>query len=646
MSGPVLQDDDPDLFQGAVDWINTSGPIRWKDLRGKVVLIDFWTYCCINCHHVIPDLEKLEAKYGDGLVVVGVHSAKFEAEKDTENIRKKVREYRIAHPVINDAEMTLWNRFGVRSWPTLGIFDVDGKVVWAQGGEGHFDAMDKVIGGLIDKARTAGKLNTTPLYFGAEKDRPSPGPLLFPGKVLADADGGRLFISDTGHNRIVVAGLDGNVQAVIGSGETGRTDGPYDKASFNRQQGIRLVGETLYVADVENHAIRAVDLQAKTVATVAGTGEQGRLRSGGGKALETPMNSPWDLSPLPGSDALIVAMAGPHQLWKFDPKAGTLEHWAGSGLENSSDGNFAKSAFAQPSGLATDGQRIYVADSEASAIRVVDPTTHKVTTAAGTHDLPSGQSLFAFGDRDGKGGDARLQHCLGVAFDSGKLYVADSYNSKIKVLDPASGSIQTLAGDGKTGDRDGALKEARFDQPGGLDAAQGKLYVADTNNHRVRTIDLASGTVATLDLDGLQPPSPVRKALRFPNAKAVQANPISVAPGSDRVQVAVSLSIPDGFKLNEEAPIPYQVEGKTVAGPPVTGRLDPPSSRFTVDVPLSQKAAAGESTDLKLSLSVMLCKEGSNGYCEIRSLTCSVPVKFEAGAPETAELKLATPEAR
>ncbi|MFO0958722.1 MAG: thioredoxin-like domain-containing protein [Isosphaeraceae bacterium] len=631
MPGLPDQDEDVDLFKGAVDWINTSGPIRWKDLRGKVVVVDFWTYCCINCHHVLPDLEKLEAKYGDGLVVIGIHTAKFDAEKDTENIRKKVREYRIAHPVINDADMTLWNRFGVRSWPTLCIFDVDGKVAWARGGEGHYEEMDQVIGGLVDKARADGKLNTTPLYFGAEKDKPSPGPLLFPGKVIADAEGGRLFISDTGHNRIVVADLAGKVREIIGNGETGQADGAYDRAMFNRQQGMLLVGEILYVADVENHQIRAIDLKAKTVKTVAGTGKQGRLRSGGGEALATAMNSPWDLAPLPGSDAMIVAMAGPHQLWKFDPKAGTLEHWAGSGLENSTDGNLEKSAFAQPSGLATDGKTIYVADSEASAIRAVDAAAGKVGTAAGTHDLPNGQSLFAFGDRDGSGPNARLQHCLGVSFDVGKLYVADSYNNKIKVYDPESGSIRTLAGDGQYGDRDGRLAEARFDQPGGLGTGKGILYIADTNNHRIRTIDLESGAVGTLAIEGLKAPTPARKGLRFPNAKAVPGDPIRVRPGSDRLRIAVSLAIPEGFKLNEEAPMPYQVEGQSVVDSPVVGKLTPPTSQFVVEVPLSKAVALGDSIDLKISLSILLCKEGSNGYCEIRSLPARSPSASNEG---------------
>ena len=207
-------------LRGGVDWIN-SGPITLAELRGKIVLLDFWTYCCINCHHVLPDLAKLEEKYKNELVVIGVHSAKFAAERETENIRSKVREYRIKHPVVNDAKMTIWNRFGVNSWPTLVLLDANGEYQGSISGEGHYDALDRVIGQLVEAHKAKGELNLTPLKFSPEMERPSTGPLLFPGKVLADSAGKRLFIADTGHNRIIQTGLDGGKAVVIGSGEEG-----------------------------------------------------------------------------------------------------------------------------------------------------------------------------------------------------------------------------------------------------------------------------------------------------------------------------------------------------------------------------------------------------------------------------------------
>ncbi len=627
-------------FEGAVDWINTSGPIRFRDLRGKVVLLDFWTYCCINCHHILPDLERLEKKYGDSLVVIGVHTAKFDAEKDTGNIRKKVREYRIAHPVINDANQAIWGRFGVRSWPTLVLIDADGKYQGYVSGEGHYDLLDKAVGKFVEEARTKGVLNETPLYFGAEKDRPSSAPLLFPGKVLADAKTNRLIVSDTGHNRIIVCDLEGRAQDVIGNGAAGHADGPFEKAMFNRQQGVCLVGEVLYVADVENHMIRAVNLEKKTVTTVAGTGRQGNLRKGGGEGLKTPLNSPWDIAPLPGSSSLVVAMAGPHQLWRFDPVKGQIFHYAGSGMENSSDGNLDQSAFAQPSGLAGDGREVFVADSEASAIRVVHPNDGRVGTVVGTHDLPQGQSLFAFGDQDGKYTNARLQHCLGLAYADGVLYVADTYNSKIKECDPKAKVIRALAGTGREGSVDGPADEAKFDQPGGLSVAGKVLYVADTNNHAIRTINLETKEVSTLNISGVGAPTPPKKAPSFANAKVIKQGPTKVDPGGSKLRIDVAVALPEGFKVNPEAPMICRIEApKGLMESPVFARIDPPAASFALDVDLAKDSEPGDKFDLKVSMSLFLCKEGGDGYCEVRNFVCEVPIHFEAGAAENAELR-------
>ena len=235
------QGEGPSL-SGGTGWIN-SGPIDLSELRGKIVLLDFWTFCCINCHHVLPDLAKLEEKYPNELVVIGVHTAKFEAERDTENIRRKVREYRIKHPVVNDANQVIWQRFGVQGWPTLALIDATGRFVGMMSGEGHFDVFDKAIGQLVEKHKAKGELNLTPLKFSPEMERASNDPLLFPGKVHADPSGNRLFISDTGHNRIIQTDLEGANPSVIGDGEEGFKDGPYEKARFNRPQGIFLDGE-------------------------------------------------------------------------------------------------------------------------------------------------------------------------------------------------------------------------------------------------------------------------------------------------------------------------------------------------------------------------------------------------------------------
>jgi thiol-disulfide isomerase/thioredoxin len=248
-------------LKGGVAWIN-SGPISLAELRGKIVLLDFWTFCCVNCHHILPDLAKLEAKYKDELVVIGVHSAKFEAERDTENIRRKVAEYRIKHPVVNDANMAIWKRFEVNSWPTLILIDANGHYAGRASGEGNYETVDRAIGELVEQHKAKGELNLTPLSFTPEMERPTNGPLLYPGKVVADEAGKHLFIADTGHNRIIQTDLDGANPVSIGSGEEGFDDGDFKKASFNRPQGMFLSEDTLFVADTENHAIRAIDLKA------------------------------------------------------------------------------------------------------------------------------------------------------------------------------------------------------------------------------------------------------------------------------------------------------------------------------------------------------------------------------------------------
>jgi DNA-binding beta-propeller fold protein YncE len=492
------QEAQPSL-EGGVGWIN-SGPIDLAQLKGKIVLLDFWTYCCINCHHVLPDLAKLEQKYKNELVVIGVHSAKFEAEKDTENIRRKVAEYRIKHPVVNDANMVIWQRFGVNSWPTLVLIRPDGVYMGSVSGEGKFDLLDRVIGRVINEFK--GRLNLKPLELSPDTKRAASTPLLFPGKILADRAGNRLFITDTGHNRIVQTDLGGKNPVVIGNGAEGLDDGSHAKTRFNRPQGLCLDGETLYVADTENHAIRAVDLKAKVVSTIAGTGSQSR-RSPAlryvGDARTSALSSPWDVIQVPGSPMLYIAMAGTHQIWKLDPTAGRVSTWAGSGMENIVDGDHLQAQFAQPSGLATDGEHLFVADSEVSGVRFISGI-HTPNPFVGRI---VGKGLFDFSDVDGTGDDVRLQHCLGLAYGDGKLFIADTYNNKIKVCDPKTRTVKTFSGSGEPGDSD---KPPRFYQPGGLSVSGTNLYVADTNNHKVRVIDLKTGDVKTLTLAGLTPP--------------------------------------------------------------------------------------------------------------------------------------------
>ncbi len=503
------------VLDGDFEWINTNKAPTLQELRGKFVLLDFWTYCCINCIHILPELKQLERAFPNELVVIGVHSAKFKGEQDANNIREAVARYEIEHPVVNDKKLTIWNRYGINTWPTLVLIDPAGKAVWVGRGEKKFAELKALLDRGLPYYRQQGLLNSTPVTFIA-KPKPWTTPLRFPGKVLAQESSGQLFISDSNHHRIIVAGLDGKLQEVIGSGNRGRSNGSFPDASFNQPQGLALVDNMLYVADTENHMLRKIDLSTKQVSTVAGSGQQGNAwppKHGHrfvGPPLSTKLNSPWALW-AHGSD-LYIAMAGLHQIWKMPLEGREIGSYAGNGREDIIDGpllpptpyQLGYSSFAQPSGLASDGTRLFVADSEGSAIRAVPfDSDGRVETLIGTMG-----SLFDFGDLDGVGEAVRLQHALGVVSCEGRLYIADTYNNKIKRLDLASGSCETIAGSGQVGRQDAEKgRQASLNEPAGLSVAGDQLYVADTNNHLIRMIEIAPPhCVKTLAIEGLARP--------------------------------------------------------------------------------------------------------------------------------------------
>jgi len=469
---------------GAVAWLNVAAPVTIEQLRGKVVILDFWTYGCVNCMHVLRDLKTLEQRFPDALVVVGVHSAKFANEKSTDNLKRILVRYEIEHPVANDANLEIWRRYGAQAWPTRVIIDPAGNLVGTAMGEGNLDGFVNAIRTVVRVFDERGEIDRSPLPLQLERQSHEDQPLLYPGKLLADEQSDRLFIADSNHNRIVVSTLDGTLIEVIGSGLQGDNDGIFSQARFYRPQGLALDGDQLYVADTENHQIRVVDFQARAVHTSAGTGKQGAWSGEGGDAMRVDLNSPWDLALKPG--ILIVAMAGSHQLWVIDLLHDQAYPYAGTGEEARRDGAVNHATFAQPSGLAIDANRLFVADAESNTIRVVElPPANVVTTIAGG-------DLFEFGDTDGKGDSVRVQHPLGLTARDGRVYIADTYNHKIKMLDLASGRVSMFA--------------AGFHEPGGVSIAGNTLFVADTNHHAIRTVDLATREVRTLTIQGLTPP--------------------------------------------------------------------------------------------------------------------------------------------
>jgi DNA-binding beta-propeller fold protein YncE len=437
--------------------------------------------------HTFPQLRKIERKYGDRVIVVGVHSPKFPAERETANLREAVLRYRIEHPVVNDRDFQVWQRFGGRAWPTLMFIDPEGRVIGKHEGELPFEQFDPVVQGMLTDFEQRGLLDPTASVIALDAIREPARTLSFPGKVLATQEA--LYIADSNHHRIMSAGVDGSIERIYGSGEPGLRDGPADRAAFQQPQGMARSGTTLFVADTENHAIRSIDLESGLVTTLAGTGEQAVQAGAGGPGRSTALSSPWDLA-LAGH-LLYIAMAGMHQIWSLDLDDGKVAPFAGTGREGLLDGPPGQAWFAQSSGLASLDGHLYVADSEVSAVRDIDLRTGRVSTLIG-------EDLFVFGDQDGEGDAVRLQHPLGITARQGILFLADSYNNKVKRLDPGRRAVTTWLGSGAAGRSDGPGPVAAFREPGGICAGTDGLYIADTNNHRIAVADWATGTVRTL----------------------------------------------------------------------------------------------------------------------------------------------------
>ena len=486
-----------------VPWLNVTRPLTPADLAGRAVVLDFWTYCCINCLHTLPVLARLERKLaGEPFLVIGVHSPKFPNERDEAMVREAVRRHGVTHPVVIDSGHAIWRQYAVPSWPTLVIIDPLNRIVGQASGEPDEEPLESVVVRVLEAARAKGvRLASSPLPLSP--DRADRGSLAYPGKVLAR--GKRLFVADTGHHQVVQFDLGGEGLAQelrrFGEGSPGLSDGAAQAARFTHPNGLALdeSADILYVADTGNHALRRIALSTGGVSTMAGTGVKGHGFPSGERipGAAASLRSPWDLAWDAARRTLFVAMAGTHQIYWFDPASSSIGVLAGTGAEAREDGPFDLCSFAQPSGLALAGDRLYVADAEISCVREADLRSRTVRTIAGG-------DLFTFGDRDGLGDTVRLQHPIGIAASQdARIFLADSFNHKIKEVEPAPGRVRTLYGNGEAFHADLALanfwaalpgtadkRRSLFFEPEGLSADSSRLFVADTNNHRIVMIDL------------------------------------------------------------------------------------------------------------------------------------------------------------
>ncbi|MEW8028472.1 MAG: thioredoxin-like domain-containing protein [Candidatus Thiodiazotropha sp.] len=475
-------------FAPGMPWLNVERPLTFDDLLGKVVILDFWTYGCINCIHVLADLKKLEKKYGDQLLVIGVHTPKFDNEKNLDTLRSIVVRYGVDHPVVNDVESLLAGYYGMRAWPTRVFIDPAGDVLGRVTGEGRYRQIDNKIAELLEQHKSI--LNLTPIPLRLEREHSKPTPLAAPGKIaISDV---YLAISDTLHNRVLVTDHQGQTLFVVGTQAAGNEDGEFDQARFNMPQGLVFDDNGIYVADTGNHTIRYIDLANKVVTTVAGNGVLERKREGYYKATSIGMASPWALALK--DDQLFIAMAGSHQIWVYNTTSKQLIHYAGSGREGIVDGDIETATFSQPSGLSLFGDWLYIADSEASAVRRIHLKDEVAETLVGT-------GLFDFGDVDGKLHEAKLQHVLGIAVAGDhSVVLADTYNHKIKIVDLEKDTIKSIVGDGRPGFLSTVNGEFQLNEPGGLALHEKTLFIADTNNNRIVVYDLDGRDVSVLDI--------------------------------------------------------------------------------------------------------------------------------------------------
>ncbi|WP_104817540.1 NHL domain-containing thioredoxin family protein [Kitasatospora sp. MMS16-BH015] len=556
----------PELV-GAGGWLNTGGKdLTLADLRGKCVVVDFWTFCCINCLHVLDELRELEEKHRDTVVIVGVHSPKFVHEADHQAVVDAVARYEVHHPVLDDPALVTWKQYAVRAWPTLVVIDPEGYVVAQHAGEGHAHAIERLVEELEAEHAAKGTLRRGDGPYVAPE--PVAGDLKFPGKAVRLADG-HFLVADSGHHSLVELAEDGEtVVRRIGDGERGLVDGAEPR--FSEPQGLALVPAGLgldydvVVADTVNHALRGVRLSDGHVTTLAGTGKQWWQGSPtSGPAGEVELSSPWDVAFFDGE--VWIAMAGVHQLWAYDPVAGTVRVAAGTTNEGLVDGPVAEAWFAQPSGLAVsaDGEKLWVADSETSAVRWVSRETGEVHTAVGT-------GLFDFGHRDGAAEQALLQHPLGVTvLPDGSVAICDTYNHALRRYDPASGEVSTLATD---------LRE-----PSGAVLVEGDLVVVESARHRLTRLRLPEEAVRVEAV-----------------AHRTQRAATEVAAGA--LQLDVIFEAPSGQKLDER----YG-----------------PSTRLLVSSTPPELLASGAGADTALSRELVLAEGVTEGVLHVSAMAAS-----------------------
>lgn len=570
----------------------------------------------------MAQLRRLRERFHNELVIIGVHSAKFPSEHLTANIRQAVLREGIQHPVVNDTGFRIWSEYNVRAWPTLVLIDPRGRIAGVKAGEIQAEDFIPIIEQIVLENQS--EISQAPFTW-QNKAQPQPDrPLSFPSHLLL-ARNGMMWIADSGHHRIIEIQLDhngtgGEVLRVFGSGQPGLQDGPAGQAQFHNPHGLAITGSpqngSLYVADTGNHAIRVINLESGDVRRIAGSGMKAHGTFALGDPMETPLRSPWALIFL--EETLFIAMAGSHQIWVLTPD-GRLGPFAGTGQEALVDGPVAQTSFNQPSDLALDSGRLFVADPEASAIRSISLDSNPTVSTL------IGEGLFEFGDRDGIGSAVRLQHPAGIAYADRLIYIADTYNNKIKILDPLTRRVRTLIGSGKPGHQDGGFGQARLYEPEGVQVSAGKVYIADTNNHQVRVAGLDSHQVSTFQLRNIERLQVIAEQAN----NRIRLDPQVVKPGN--VYASLDIQLPAGYKLNPDAETRLKLEN----------RAEP--FYFKANQPVSFDLQIEQDCEVTLDLSVIFCVSGDQNLCLIDNHKLVLPLVVQMNAPNKIKISYPIP---
>ena len=370
------------------NWVQGKPILISSDMK-KPLLLDFWTFGCMNCLNIIPDLKLLENMFGDDLDIVSIHTPKFEKEQNIKSLKKSLDFLDISHSVIADNDACLWDAYAVKAWPTWILVDPSGYVALHEQGEGHLQKFAQAIQSFID--------------VPAKEE-----PFVSTKKDMSVIEVSKDWMTIGCQSELDIYTGDKKVKTVKG---------------FSMISGLLIVDDTVFVADRYRGEVSIIDLNSYAQ-----------------KILVKGLRAPYGLEFIHSN--LFISLAGSHKITVVNLDTLQTQEIAGNGFEGLRDGVGDQVLLAQPQALAFDEDRLWFLDTETSSLRYM--LGREVFTEFG-------EGLFSFGDDNKK---LLLQHpqdmTLGRYGDGcgvGRLFIADTYNDKIKVYDPEDKSMQTLVED-------------------------------------------------------------------------------------------------------------------------------------------------------------------------------------------------------